>query len=109
MALMSNITKGGAVKSMSLVETVGAGLIGGVANGLMSGFMGNFPAWVKPVAEVAGGMIIGKIVGGSVGNMIQNGLVISGMANVSEFIAQTGKALIAGNQQAQPATSGNMY
>lgn len=116
MAVLNSIVKGGdVVKSMSMLETAGAGAIGGIANGLLTGFLGGkVPAWGIAAGEIIGGVVVGGMVGGKAGLMIQNGLVITGMSKVSDFLVSMGKTLIGGGSttaeaSTQTNTTSNMY
>lgn len=111
MAVLNSIVKGGdIVKPMSFIETAGAGALGGIANGLLTGFLGNkIPSWGIAAGEIIGGVVAGGMVGGKAGLMIQNGLVITGMAKVSDFLVMMGKNLIGGGNAntAEASTAGN--
>lgn len=110
MAILKDLTGGNVVKNMSLIETAGAGAIGGVAHGIATTMLPNVNPWIIAGGEIVAGAVIGGVVGGKFGDIAQNGLVITGMAKVSEALVGMAKGFIGGGAQA-PATgnSGNMY
>lgn len=109
MAILKDLTGGAAVKSMSLVETAGAGAIAGVAHGVATNMLPNTNPWIIAGGEIIAGAVIGGFVGGKFGDMIQSGMVITGMTKISEGIVGMAKGMIGGAQQTTSGTSGNMY
>lgn len=106
MAILKDLTSQSAVKSMSLLETAGAGIIGGVVNGLAVGMLPNINPWLIAGGEIVAGAVAGGIIGGKVGDMAQSGLIITGMAKVSDALVNTGRAMLGGASQAS-AGNGN--
>lgn len=112
MAILKDLTSQSAVKSMSLLETAGAGIIGGVVNGIAVGMLPNINPWLIAGGEIVAGAVAGGIIGGKVGDMAQSGLIITGMAKVSDALVNTGRAMLGGgNSQASAgnAQQTNLY
>lgn len=109
MAILKDITGGQAVKSMSLLETAGAGAIGGIANSIATTALPNVNPWIIAAGEIVTGAVAGNVIGGKTGDVIQNGLVIVGMSKVSEALVALAKGMIGGQAQATATgTSGNV-
>lgn len=110
MAILKDLTGKSAVKSMSLVETAGAGIIGGVANGIAGMVLPNVNPWVIAGGEIIAGAVMGSVIGGKVGDMAQSGLIITGMSKVSDALVSTARSMIgAGANTNTGGSSGNMY
>lgn len=110
MAILKDLTGKSAVKSMSLLETAGAGIIGGVANGIAGMVMPNVSPWIIAGGEVVAGAVMGSIIGGKFGDMAQSGLIITGMGKVSDTLVNTARGMIGGGATANTGgSSGNMY
>lgn len=110
MAILKDLTGGAAVKSMSLIETAGAGAIGGIVNGIATTALPNVNPWIIAGGEIVTGAVIGSVIGGKFGDMAQSGLVITGMTKISEALVGMAKGVIGGGaQQTTSGTSGNMY
>lgn len=110
MAILKDLTGGDVVKSMSLIETAGAGAIGGVVHGIATTAFPNVNPWIVAGGEIVAGAVAGNVIGGKAGDMIQNGMVITGMAKVSEALVNIVKGMIGGQKQtAASGNSGNIY
>lgn len=110
MAILKDLTGGAAVKSMSLIETAGAGAIGGIVNGVATNMLPNTNPWIIAGGEIVAGAVIGSVVGGKFGDMAQSGLVITGMTKISEALVGMAKGMIGGGAQSTATgNSGNMY
>lgn len=110
MAILKDLTSQSAVKSMSLIETAGAGIIGGVANGLAGMVLPNVNPWLIAGGEIVAGAVMGSLIDGKVGDMTQSGLIITGMAKVSDALVNTGRAMLrGGNTQATASAKTNLY
>ena len=110
MAILKDLTSQSAVKSMSLIETAGAGVIGGVANGIAGMVFPNVNPWVIAGGEIIAGAVMGSVIGGKVGDMAQSGLIITGMGKISDTLVNTGRAMLGGgNTQATANTKTNLY
>jgi len=105
----NDITGGSAVKSMSLIETFGAGAIGAGAELAMGAFLPKLNGWIKPAAEIGIGLIGGALLKNEFGKLLQSGLVIGGMSSFSNFAAAKIQSMIGGgsNDQAQTADTSN--
>lgn len=112
MAILKDLTSQSAVKSMSLIETAGAGVIGGVANGIAGMVFPTVNPWLIAGGEIVAGAVAGGLIGGKFGDMAQSGLIITGMAKVSDALVNTGRAMLgSGNSQASAgnAQQTNLY
>lgn len=110
MAILKDIAGGDIVKSMSLIETAGAGAVGGIAHGIATTALPGVNPWIIAAGEIVTGAVAGNVIGGKFGDVVQSGLVITGTAKISEALVAIAKGMIGGQAQ-QPAAgnSGNMY
>lgn len=109
MAILKDLAGGDIVKSMSLIETAGAGAIGGLVNGIATTALPNVNPWILAGGEIVAGAVAGNVIGGKFGDMVQSGMVITGMAKVSEALVGIAKGMIGGQAQASTTgTSGNV-
>ena len=107
---------GNAVKSMTIPETLGAGLIGGIADSALLMTVGNkIPLLANAGIEIAAGLISGAAIGGGFGQMMQNGLVITGCNKIVNLGTAAIMGMMSGKNTAAPAaansgnTDGTLY
>lgn len=95
---LENIVTDKAVKSMTIPETLGAGLLGGVADSAISLTIGQrLPTVATAGIEIAGGILIGSAAGGKLANIAQNGLIITGCNKLVNLGTAYIMGLTAGN------------
>lgn len=101
----TDLTNPGAVKQASALDAVLSGGAGSIINGVAQSAFGSAPAWLVGAGEIAGGMLIGGMVGGKAGTIIQNGLVTVGGINLFNSLAAIVTGMTSGSSSKSSSTA----
>lgn len=95
-----------AVRSMTIPETIGAGLLGGVADSALTMTIGTkIPTIATAGIEIAAGLIGGGLIKGTFGGLLQNGLVINGCSKIVNIGTAAIMSIVGGNKNQNTASA----
>ena len=110
MVSIKQVATGDVVKPASVVETMASAALGGVANGLVTSMFPRINPLFTSIGMIVGGVVAGSIVPGKAGDIVQNGLTITGAVRLSDVAMQAFGAMFGGAASAEPAeTSAVIY
>ncbi|MCK9327494.1 MAG: hypothetical protein M0P69_18520 [Bacteroidales bacterium] len=110
MVSINQVATGDVVKPASVVETMASAALGGVANSVVSSMFPGINPLFTSIGMIVGGVVAGSIVPGKAGDIVQNGLTITGAVKLSDFAMQAFGAMFGGAASAEPAeTSAVIY
>lgn len=103
MVSIKSVATGNVVKSASVVETMGAAVIGGAANTAIKTMLPGVPPAVTSVGMIIGGVLVGSILPGKLGSITQNGLTITGAVRLSDIAVSAITGMMGGSKPASGA------
>lgn len=110
MVSIKQVATGDVVKPASVVETMAAAALGGAANGLVTSMFPRINPLFTSIAMIVGGVVAGSVFPGKAGDIVQNGLTITGAVRLSDVAMQALGAMFGGAANAEPAeTSAVIY
>ena len=110
MVSINQVATGDVVKPASVVETMAAAAVGGVANSVVSSMFPSINPLFTSIGMIVGGVVAGSVFPGKAGDIVQNGLTITGAVRLSDVAMQALGAMFGGAASAEPAeTSAVIY
>lgn len=85
MVSLSTMTTGDVVKSASVPETMASAVLGGAVNSVVTAALPGVNPLFTSIGMIFGGVMAGSIIKGRAGDIIQNGLTITGAVKLSDF------------------------
>ena len=107
MVSINQVATGDVVKPASVVETMASAALGGVANSVVSSMFPRINPLFTSIGMIVGGVVAGSIVPGKAGDIVQNGLTITGAVRLSDVAMQALGAMFGGAASAEAETIDN--
>ncbi len=85
MVSLSTMTTGDVVKSASVPETMASAVLGGAVNSAITGMLPNVNPLFTSIGMIIGGVAAGSAIKGRAGDILQNGLTITGAVKLSDY------------------------
>lgn len=107
MVSLSNVATGDVVKSASVPETMASAVVGGIVNSAVSAALPNVNPLFTSIGMIFGGVMAGSVIKGRVGDILQNGLTITGAVKLSDFAMSLFSGAMGGAVPGDAETSDN--
>lgn len=111
MVSINQVATGDVVKPASVVETMASAALGGVANSVVTSMFPSINPLFTSIGMIIGGVVAGSVFPGKAGDIVQNGLTITGAVKLSDFAMSAFSTIVGGGSAtAEPAeTSAVIY